>query len=79
MDENTELRRPVGGRRASKISTGKRRLGTVGVDWKTALEWILKKYVPIGRIGLIRVRKEIIGESLRIGIELLDPISDGLS
>ena len=50
---------------ALKISTGKptrkRPLGGQGVDGRTVLEWILKKYVGI---GLIRLRIGIIGEPL---------------
>ena len=50
------------GRSAFKIftdtSTGKRLLG------RTILEWILKKYVAIRGIGLIRLRMRIIGEPL---------------
>jgi hypothetical protein len=36
----------------------------LGVDGRTILEWILKKYVSIRGTGLIRLRIGIIGEPL---------------
>ena len=35
------------GRNAFKILTGKRPLGSLGVDGRTILEWILKKWMSI--------------------------------
>ena len=57
------------GRSAFKISTGtpagKIPLGRRRLDGSTVLEWVLKKYVPIRGIGLIRLRIAIIGGPLR--------------
>ena len=36
----------------------------LGVDGRTILEWILKKWVSIRGIGLIRLRIKVIGEHL---------------
>ena len=44
--------------------TGKRPLGRLGVDGRTILEWTLKRWVFMRRIGLIRLRIGIIGEPL---------------
>ena len=44
--------------------TGKRPLGRLGVHVRTILEWILKKWVSIRGIGLIRLRTRIIGKPL---------------
>jgi hypothetical protein len=61
------LARMEGDRSAFKILTGtpagKRLLG-LGVDGGTILEWILKKWVSIRGIGLIRLRIRIMGEPL---------------
>ena len=44
------------GRSAFKIltgkPTGKRPLGGLGVDWRTILEWTLKRYVSMRVIGI---------------------------
>ena len=55
-------------RTAFKIVTGKptgrRPLRRLGVDERTILEWILKKYESIRGIGFVRLRIGIIGELL---------------
>ena len=43
---------------------GRRPLGRPRRRWETLLEWILKKYLSIRGIGLIRLRIGIIGEPL---------------
>ena len=57
-----------GKRSAFKILTGapkKKNLeGGLGVDGRTILEWILKKYVPKRGIGSILLNTGIIGEPL---------------
>ena len=50
------------GRNAFKILTGKPT--GLGVDGRTILEWILKKWVSLRGTGLIRLRIGIIGEPL---------------
>ena len=55
------------GRSAFKIVTiltGKSPLGRLGVDGRTILEWILKKYILMRGIGFIWFRIGIIGEPL---------------
>ena len=56
------------GRSAFKILTGtpagKSPLRRPRCRWGTTLEWILKKWVSIREIGLIRLRIGIIGEPL---------------
>ena len=42
----------------------KRPLGSPRRRWQTTLEWVLKKWVSIRGIGLIRLRIEIIGEPM---------------
>ena len=57
-----------------KILTGKRpSLEGVGVDGSTILEWILKKWVSIRGIELIRLRIGIIGEPLNAALNLRVP------
>ena len=57
-----------GGRSAFKMlacrPAGKKPLESLVVDESTTLEWILKKYISIRGIGLIRLRIGIIGGAL---------------
>ena len=53
------------GRSAFKILTGTPAgKSPLGVDGRTILEWILKKWVLIRGIGLVRLRIGITGEPL---------------
>ena len=56
--------RMEGGRSAFKILTGtpagKRPYGSIGIDGRTILEWILKKYISIRGIELNRLSIGII-------------------
>ena len=58
------------GRNAFKIltskSTGKKLLGSPRLNGRTILEWMLKKWVSLRGIRLIRLRIEIIGKPLRM-------------
>ena len=53
--------------------------GGLGVDGRSILEWILKKYVSIQGIGLIRLRIGLLENPCECGIEPPGSISDGVS
>ena len=50
-----------------------------GVDERTILEWILKKYESIRGIGFVRLRIGIIGEPLQMLPEPPGPMNHGVS
>ena len=68
------------GRSAFKILTGKptakRFQESLGVDGRTILEWLLKKYVSRRGIGLIRLR--ILESPCECGIQLPGAVSRGV-